>query len=69
MLDLKSFKEEFAFYRYKNKSFKNAQVLKGELIKRYGKNIDVSNIYLRIVDYQVKKYGMTLCRDYTRGDR
>ena len=68
MIDLNNFKEEYAFHKYKNKSFKNAQRLKGELIKNYGK-IDVDSIHLRIVRYQVNKYGMTLCRDYARGDR
>ena len=68
MIDLKNFKEEYAYIKYRNKSFKNAQVLKGELTKKFG-DIDVSKVYFRVVDYQVKKYGMTLCRDYTRGDR
>ena len=68
MIDLKSFKEEYAYVKYRNKSFKNAQRLKGELIKKFG-NIDAGKVHERIVRYQVAKYGMTLCRDYARGDR
>ena len=68
MIELKSFKEEYAFHKYKNKSFKNAQRLKGELIKKFG-DIDAGKVHERIVRYQVCKYGMTLCRDYYRGDR
>lgn len=68
MIDLKDFKEEYAYVKYRNKSFKNAQRLKGELIKKFG-DIDVAMVYEKIVRYQVNKYGMTLCRDYLRGDR
>ena len=68
MINLKNFKEEYAYAKYRNKSFKNAQVLKGELTRKFG-DIDVAMVYERIVRYQVDKYGMTLCRDYLRGDR
>lgn len=69
-MDLKSFKEEYVFTKYKNKCFKNAERLKGEIVKRYGKvDIDADTIYKRIVRYQVEKYGMTLCLHYERGDR
>ena len=69
MIDLKDFKEEYAYVKFRNKSFKNAKVLKGQLIKRFGKNIDASKLYERIVRYQVAKYGTTLCRDYRIRDR
>lgn len=68
MIDLKGFKEEFAYVKYRNKSFKNAQTLKGELTRKYG-DIDTGKLYTRIVEYQIKKYGMTLCRNYRVRDR
>lgn len=54
------FKEEYVFHKYKNRCFKNAERLKSELIRKY-KDVDVGDLYMRIVNYQVKKYGTSLC--------
>lgn len=53
------FEEEFIFQNYKDKCFINATTLKNEIAKHF-KNVNVNELYIRIVNYQVKKYGETL---------
>ena len=66
MKDFKKFLEEFIFQKNKDKGFRNAEEFKGTILRGF-KNVDVSKIYIKIVNYQVKKYGQTLngFDDYT----
>ena len=66
MKDFKKFIEEIIFQRNKDKRFRNAEEFKGTILKNF-KNVDVSKIYVKIVNYQIKKYGQTLngFDDYT----
>lgn len=57
-MSLKSFEEEYLFTKYKNKCISSAAKFKGE-VKDY-KNIDVGELYRRIINYQIKKYGNAL---------
>ncbi|MBR6641162.1 MAG: hypothetical protein IKL08_03095 [Clostridia bacterium] len=53
----KKFKENYVFNKYKDKCFKNSAELKGEIYKNYKKiNVDINSLYIKIVNYQVKKY-------------
>lgn len=61
-MDLKRFKEDCIFSQFKDKPFKNAVVLKGAITKHF-KNMsdkDIEDIYTRIVNYQIEKYGNVL---------
>lgn len=58
-MSLEKFKEECAFAQFKDKCFKNAETCKEGIIKKF-KGIDVNNLYIRIVNYQIKKYGEVL---------
>ena len=60
---LKKFKEECAFVQFRDKCFKNAENCKRKILKKY-KDIDVNNLYIRIVNYQLKKYGDILRTKY-----
>lgn len=53
------FKEEFIFQKYKDRSFVNAEELKGELTKKYP-GVDADKLHVRIVNYQINKYGKQL---------
>lgn len=55
-MSLEKFKEECAFVQYKDKCFKNAETCKRNILKKF-KDIDVNNLYIRIVNYQLKRYG------------
>lgn len=57
-MSLKNFKEEYLFAKYKDKCIYSAAKFKGE-IKDY-KNINASDLYVRIINYQIKKYGRPL---------
>ena len=54
-----SLKELYIFMKYKDKCFKNAATLKGEITKKY-KGVDVQKLYVKIINYQVSRYGGTL---------
>lgn len=55
-MSLEKFKEECAFIQFKDKCFKNATTCKGNILKKFN-DIDVNNLYIRIVNYQIKTYG------------
>lgn len=59
-----NFKEDCIFEELKDKSFQNAKDFKERLVKKY-KNVNVQNIYLRVANYQIKKYG-TILRGYNK---
>lgn len=58
-------KEEFIFQKYKDRSFVNAETLKGEILKKYP-GVKADKLYVRIVNYQVNKYGQQLKRRIER---
>ena len=58
-MNLKSFKEDYVFTQYKDKPLINARVFKKMIREKY-KNIDVDNLYIKIIIYQVKEYGESL---------
>jgi hypothetical protein len=60
----KDFKEDCIFEELKDKSYRNAKDFKERLMKKY-KDIDASNMYLRVANYQIKKYG-TILRGYNK---
>ena len=62
-MSLEKFKEECAFIQFRDRGFKNAETCKGNILKKY-KDIDVNNLYIRIVNYQLKKYGDILRTKY-----
>lgn len=58
-----NFKEEYLFAKYKNTNIKNSEEFRYKIVKSKFKDledVDVSELYKRIVNYQVKKYGGTL---------
>ena len=57
----KSFKEEYLFNKYKDEHFNNSGDFK-KRIREY-KEVDASELYKRIINYQVKKYGGGLTGD------
>lgn len=62
----KIFKEEYLFTQYKDKAIKNATQFKGEIRKKYGVlEVDLTELYRKIVNYQIKKYGKHLIDDGT----
>ena len=52
-------KEMYVYLKYRDKCFTNARSLKGEITRKY-KGVDAHEIYIRIVSYQINKYGETL---------
>ena len=56
-----SFKENYLFLKYRDKSMTNAETFRG-LISRKHKGVDANKLYTNIVNYQIKKYGRTLNR-------
>ena len=58
MLD---FKLQFYFKMFKDKPFKNAKVFKNEFIKQYGNFEYLNELVIMITNYQIKKYGYSLC--------
>ena len=60
-MNLKKFKEECIFTKYKNHCFKNANGFRSMLTKYHNdEDIDIDGIYRRIVNYQINKYGESL---------
>ena len=58
------FKLQFYFKMFKDKPFKNAKVFKSEFIKQYGNFEYLSELVIMITNYQIKKYGYSLCPNY-----
>lgn len=58
-MTLELFKEQFIFNKYKDKKIKNKEKLTKEVKEKYGITLS-SNLYTKIVNYQIKKYGKTL---------
>ena len=54
-----NFVEQYIFEKLKDKSFRNIGVFKNVI---NNVEIDISKVYRNIVNYQIKKYGSTLCR-------
>lgn len=54
------FEEEYLFAKYKDKGFNNSRSFKSKIRKTH-KNIDVDSLYIRVIRYQIKKYGKILC--------
>lgn len=61
MLD---FKLQFYFEMFKDKPFKNAKVFKSEFIKQYDNFEYLNELVIMITNYQIKKYGYSLCPSY-----
>lgn len=60
----KSFKEDCIFEELKDTCYRNAKDFKEKLMKKY-KDVDASDMYLRVANYQIKKYGGIL-RGYNK---
>lgn len=59
----KNFVESYIFNKYKDKCFKNSTTLKGELYRKYKiYNVDLNSVYVKIVNYQIKKYDSMLTK-------
>ena len=52
-------KELYVYLKYRDRCFMNARSLKGEITRKY-KGVDTHEIYIKIVSYQINKYGETL---------
>lgn len=52
-------KNELIFELYKGKPTGNKKNFKKDVLK-YGKDIDVDNLYIKIINYQIDKYGHQL---------
>lgn len=63
MLD---FKLQFYFEMLKDKPFKNTKTFKSEFIKQYGNFEYLSELVIMITNYQIKKYGYSLCPRYQK---
>lgn len=60
---LVDFKENIVFEEYKEKAFKKAKDFRDEVKKHYG-FIPSSDLYTKIINYQINKYGTTLIGGY-----
>lgn len=58
--DKMGFKEQTIFELEKNNPVRSSKKFKEYIKNKYGKDIDSKNLYIEIVNYQVKKYGATL---------
>ena len=56
-----NFKEEYLFNKYKDSYIKTARSFREKVIKNGFKDINISEVYRRIVNYQIGKYGNILC--------
>lgn len=56
---LVDFKENIVFEEYKDKVLKNANSFKYKVLKKYGFKPS-TNLYKKIVNYQIEKYGKSL---------
>ena len=63
MLD---FKLNYYFEMLKDKPFKNTKVFKSEFIKQYGNFECLNELVIMITNYQIKKYGYSLCPRYQK---
>ena len=61
MISTLDFKLQFYFKMFKDKPFKNAKVFKSEFIKKYGNFEYLNELVIMITNYQIKKYGYSLC--------
>ena len=61
MLD---FKLNYYFEMLKDKPFKNAKVFKSKFVKQYGNFEYLNELVIMITNYQIKKYGYSLCPNY-----
>lgn len=64
MIQMLDFKLQFYFKMFKDKPFKNAKVFKSEFIKQYGNFEYLNELVIMITNYQIKKYGYSLCPNY-----
>lgn len=61
----KMFKEGYIFANLKDRYFKNADEFKGIIIRDFKDvDCDISALYRKIVNYQIKKYGRNLSGDH-----
>lgn len=63
---LVDFKEKIIFEEYKDKAFENSSSFKKEIKDKYN-YIASSDLYTRIINYQIKKYGGSLSYSNTIG--
>lgn len=66
-------KEELIFNLKKDTPYKNSREFKEDVIKKLKiKDIDFKEVYARIINHQIKKYGGSLgsicCEKYIKGD-
>lgn len=54
------FKEQFIFEEEKDTPVESASKFKKKITKKYGREINVRDIYIKVINYQVKTYGTTL---------
>lgn len=54
----KEFEENYVFEKYKDTTLKGSGYFRKE-VEKY-KNINVSDVYAKIINYQIKTYGETL---------
>lgn len=59
----KIFIEKLLYLKYKDRAFSNKNDFKQKLSKY---NIDLDNLYIKIINYQVKKYGRSLHYRYVK---
>ena len=57
-MDKKEFEENYLFEKYKDTPLKNSKDFKKRVEKYI--NINVSSVYAKIINYQIKTYGATL---------
>ena len=57
-MDKKEFEENYIFEKYKDTPLKNSKEFRKKIEKHI--NIDVSSVYAKIINYQIKTYGETL---------
>ena len=57
-MDKKEFEENYIFEKYKDTPLKNSKEFRKKIEKHI--NIDVSSVYAKIINYQIKTYGTTL---------
>ena len=64
VIKMLEFKLQFYFKMFKDKPFKNAKVFKSEFIKKYCNFEYLNELVIMITNYQIKKYGYSLCPSY-----
>jgi hypothetical protein len=57
-MDKKEFEENYIFEKYKDTAFRNCKHFRKSVEKYI--NIDISKVYAKIINYQIKTYGETL---------